>query len=201
MEANIDTILDIKTNFFRAIKALNIEGNLNLTIRQLKDGQMVVSTKLDNERVGDDARLNIIPLNMTSTPKELDEGYFKRICTPLKKTSGLLSNMEAHLKSIEEATKKSRMEQDKKKAEKSKNADKEAKVEDEEAYKQALEKSFALEKEMKYDEALKALPQAADFPKRKNEIAEKRKELEAKIKLASSLFSQEQVTQTSNQKQ
>ncbi|MCT1526058.1 hypothetical protein ACS126_03650 [Sphingobacterium lactis] len=194
MEANSETTFSPKTNFFRAIEALGLTGNLNLTIRQLEDGNMVVSTILINDRVGDSARKKIIPLNITATPAELGEVYFKTITTPMKKSSELMTNMEAHLKSVEEAGKKSRMEQDKKKAEKAekaKTSSAPAKVEDENAYKEAMEKSLQFEKEMKYDEAMEALPQEADFPKRKPEITKKRAELEQKAKLATSLFNQQ----------
>lgn len=191
METNNETTLDVKTNFFRAIEALDVEGNLTLTIRKLKDGNMVVSTILINDRVGDSARKKIIPLNITATAGQLGEIYFKTISTPMKKTSELLTNMEAYLKSVEEANKKSRIEQDKKKAEKSKSTSATEKVEDEEAYKQAIDNSAQFEKEMKYDEALEALPQEADFPKRKAEIVKKRAELEKKAKLANNLFSQD----------
>lgn len=191
METNNETTFDVKTNFFRAIEALDVEGNLTLTIRKLKDGNMVVSTILINDRVGDSARKKIIPLNITATAGQLGEIYFKTISTPMKKTSELLTNMEAYLKSVEEANKKSRIEQDKKKVEKSKSTSATEKVEDEEAYKQAIDNSAQFEKEMKYDEALEALPQEADFPKRKAEIVKKRAELEKKAKLANNLFSQD----------
>lgn len=190
METINETTLDVKTNFFRAIEALDVEGNLTLTIRKLKNGTMVVSTRLINDRVGDSAQKNIIPLNLTATAGELGETYFKTISTPIKKTAKLLTNMEAYLKSVEEANKKSRMEQDKKKAEKSKINATTAKVEDEEVYKQAMDNALQFEKDMKYDEAMEVLPQEADFPKRKVEIAKKRTELEQKAKLAGNLFNQ-----------
>lgn len=184
MEANNETVLDVKTNFFQAIAALKIEGNLNITIRQLIGGKMVVSTTLNNDSVGDNACKNIIPLNLTETPKELDQQYFKTISTPIKKTSGLLTNMEAYLKSVEEANKKSRMEQDKKKkSEKAKKDEQDTKAENAEAYKLALENSLQLEKEMKYKEALEALPKVEDYPKREAEITKKRSELEKKAEL------------------
>lgn len=182
METNNEAILNIETNFFRAIAALKIDGNLTLIIRKLEDGTMVVSTRLVNDRVGDNARKHIIPLNLTAVPKELDEIYFKTISTPMKKTSALLTNMEAYLKSVEEATKKSRSEQDKKK--KAKSNDSNEKAENTEAYKQGMEKSLQFEKEMKYKEALEVLPKGEDFPKREAEITKKRTELEAKAKLA-----------------
>ncbi|WP_286851103.1 MULTISPECIES: hypothetical protein [Sphingobacterium] len=184
MEANNETTLDVKTNFFQAIAALKIAGNLNLTIKQLEDGRMIVSTTLNNDRIGDNARKNIIPLNLTATPKELDQEYFKRISTPIKKTSGLLMNMESYLKSLEEANKKSRIEQDKKKKiDKPKIDDSNTKKENMEAYKQNMEKSLQFEKDMQYKEALEALPKVEDYPKHAAEIIKKRTELETKSKL------------------
>lgn len=184
MNATEESTLDIKTNFFQAIAALKIDGNFNLTIQQLKDGRMVVSTILNNENVGDNARKRIIPLNLTGTAKELDLEYFKTISSPIKKTSGILTNMESYLKSVEEANKNSRLEQDKKKKnEKSKAEENTLNTESKEMYKEQMETALQFEKEMKYNEALKALPKAEEYPKYATEITKKRMELEAKSKL------------------
>lgn len=186
METTKEKSLNIETNFFRAIAALDVDGNLNLTIRKLKDGNLVVITMLTNERVGDQSRKNIVPLKISSTPKELDESYFGTISAPIRKTSSLLTNMEAYLKSIEEAAKKSRMEQDKKpKGSKEKSSKEDGEKAD--SYKKAMAEVEELEKKMEYKAAIEQLPKESEYPAYAADLAKKRTDLEAKSKL--SLFS------------
>lgn len=116
------------TNFFSEVAALNITGDLQLTIRKGAENHWIVSVMLHNEQCGDDAKKLIPPLNLKGTVNELDEGFFERITTPLQSASGLIDNMEAFMKQLEEAKKQSAMEKEKTDKEKKAKEEKDKKL-------------------------------------------------------------------------
>lgn len=122
------------TNFFSGIAALNITGDLQVTIRKTTTDNWVVSVMLNNEQCGDDARKLIPPLNLKGTAEELDNDFFERITTPIETASGLMVDMESFMKQLEEVKKQSAME--KEKAEKERR-EKEAR---DKKYKEAIQK-------------------------------------------------------------
>lgn len=88
-----------------------------ITIAQ-KDGIMTVGVLPGNDLVKDAAKNSIVPLNISGTPEELDEGFVSAIAEPIKKTTGLLVDMAAYERAAEEAKAKSKMEEERKAAEK-----------------------------------------------------------------------------------
>ena len=101
------------TNFFSSIAALNITGDLQVTIRKGAESNWIVSVMLNNEQCGDDARKLIPPLNLRGSAEELDNGFFERITTPIQTVSGLMVDMEGFMKQLEEVKKQSAMEKEK----------------------------------------------------------------------------------------
>lgn len=148
----------MQTNFFRHIAKMDLTGDLQITLRPTTENCFVLSILLNNEQCGDEARKLIPPLNLRGTAEELDNGFFEQITTPLQTASGLMVDMEAFMKQLEEVKKKSAMEKEK--------TDKEKKEKDvkEKKYKEALQKAEELEKEGKYKDAWTALPKASEYP-------------------------------------
>lgn len=169
------------TNFFNQIAQMKITGDLHITIRRAENN-FIVSVLLNNEQCGDSAKNLIVPYNLTGTADELDNGFFGKITSPLEQASGLMVNMEAFMKQLEEAERQSAME--KAKADKEKK-EKEAKVK---KYNEALEKTEALEKEGKFKEAWTALPKSAEFPEYAEQIRKRQSVYEHHF--APSLFSE-----------
>ena len=100
------------TNFFAHIAAIPFEGCLNITVR--KDGeQLTAAVLLQNDGCGDAAKNHIPPLILKGSAKELCEGFFDAIATPVAESSKLLVNMEQFLKGQEAAKKNAAMEKKK----------------------------------------------------------------------------------------
>jgi len=163
------------TNFFSNVAALNIKGDLQLTIRKGAENNWIVSVMLNNEQCGDDARKLIPPLNLRGTTDELDNGFFERITTPVQIASGLMVDMEGFMKQVEEAKKQSAMEKEKADGERK---EKEAK---EKKYKEAMQKVDELEKEGKYRDAWMKVPDPADYPEQTETIRKKKSALSGKF--------------------
>lgn len=178
------------TNFFQNIASLNLPGTWKLVIQTDTDGNMTVS-ELFNATCGDKAVKLIIPYTLTGTAQDLDEAFFTKITEPVAKTAELQTNLEAHLKSVEQAKAASKMEQDKKNKEKAQATATSKKTEDAEipdpkisredkkkAYDTAMENVTELIKKLKFSEALTVLPDIAEYPNKENELKKKRQYLE-----------------------
>jgi PRTRC genetic system protein E len=105
------------TNFFQNISSLNLQGVWKLVITTDEQGHFTVS-QLFHTTCGDKAVNLIVPLTLSGTAEDLDEGFFDKVTEPTLKSAGLQVNMEAHLKSVEAAKVASKLEQDKKNREK-----------------------------------------------------------------------------------
>lgn len=163
------------TNFFSKVAALNITGDLQLTIRKGAENNWIVSVMLNNEQCGDDARKLIPPLNLRGTTDELNNGFFERIATPMQIASGLMVDMEGFMKQVEEAKKQSAMEKEKADRERK---EKEAK---EKKYKEAMQKVDELEKEGKYRDAWMKVPAPTEYPEQAETIRKRKSALSAKF--------------------
>ncbi|OJW81485.1 MAG: prtrc system protein e [Bacteroidetes bacterium 46-16] len=163
------------TNFFSSVAAMNITGDLHITIRKGAAANWVVSVMLNNEQCGDDARKLIPSLNLKGTAEELDNGFFGQITTPIETASGLMVNMEAYMKQMEVAKKQSAME--KEKADKEKK-EKEAK---DKKYKEAMQKVDELEKEGKFRDAWMKVPEPAEYPEQAEALRKRKSALAAKF--------------------
>lgn len=104
-------------NLFKTLSEVLGNGcTATITIAQ-KDGIMTVGVLPGNNLVKDGAKNKIVPLNVSGTPEELDEGFVDAIAEPVRKTAGLLVDMAAYEQAAEEAKAKSKMEEEKKSAE------------------------------------------------------------------------------------
>jgi PRTRC genetic system protein E len=176
------------TNFFQNIASLNLQGVWKLVITTDDKGNFIVS-QLFHTTCGDKAVNLIVPLTLSGTAEDLDEGFFDKVTEPTLKTAGLQTNMEAHLKSVEVAKAASKLEQDKKNKEKAqatatkKTGDVElpepkiSKEDRKKAYEEALEQVTELIKKFKFSEALTILPTIEEFPNKENELKKKRQYL------------------------
>lgn len=163
------------TNFFSNVAALNITGDLQVTIRKGAESNWIVSVMLNNEQCGDDARKLIPPLNLRGSAEELDNGFFERITAPIQTASGLMVDMEGFMKQLEEVKKQSAMEKEK--------ADKERKEKEarEKKYKEAMQKVDELEKEGKFRDAWMKVPDPSQFPEQEDTIRKRKSSLSAKF--------------------
>lgn len=163
------------TNFFSGIAAMNITGDLQLTIRKGIENNWIVSVMLHNEQCGDEARRLIPPFNLRGSVEELDSGFFIQIKTPMQAASGLMVNMEGFMKQLEEVKKQSAMQKDK--------ADKERKDNDAKGkkYNEAIQKVDALEKEGKFKEAWCKMPDPSEYPEKADIIRKRKSALAAKF--------------------
>jgi PRTRC genetic system protein E len=174
------------TNFFAHIAAIPFEGCLNITIR--KDGeQLIISVLLQNDGCGDAAKNHIPPLILKGSTKELCEGFFDAVTTPLAETSQLLVNMEQYLKGQEAARQHAAIEKKKtEKVDKGATTDKTAtpttpEQVQEMKYNGIMAKVDALEKEGKFRDAWRKVPEPAEFPEKADKIRKRRASLSAKF--------------------
>lgn len=175
----------MNTNFFNQIAELEITGDLQLTISRGVENKLVVSILLQNEQCGDNAKQLIPPLNLRGTAEELDEGFFESIAVPLQTASGLMVNMEAYMKQLENAQKQSAMEKEKT------NKEKKTKDEKEKKYKEAMAKADELDNDGKPRDAWMKVPNPNDYPEYAEAIHKRKKELSDKF-ASPSLFGAEQ---------
>lgn len=163
------------TNFFSSIAALNITGDLQVTIRKGAESNWIVSVMLNNEQCVDDARKLIPPLNLRGSAEELDNGFFERITTPIQTASGLMVDMEGFMKQLEEVKKQSAMEKEKTDRERK---EKEAK---EKKYREAMQKVDELEKEGKHRDAWMKVPDPSEYPEQTEAIRKRKSSLSSKF--------------------
>lgn len=175
----------MNANFFNQIAQLDFTGNLQLTIAKGNDSSLIVSVLLNNEGCGDNAKNLIPPLTFNATPQEFDEGFFEQITTPIQKASGLMVDMEAFMKQLEEAKKNSAMEKEK--------ADKQKKEQEakDKKFKDGMAKAEELEAAGKFRDAWMKVPDITEFPEKADEIRKRKSELSAKFSTPS-LFGAEQ---------
>lgn len=177
------------TNFFENIAGLNIPGIWKIVIQTDENGNFTVSELFTALQCGDNAASAIAPLSLAGTATELDENFFDLITAPVQQVAGLYNTMEAHLKSVEEARLKSKMEQDAKAKElkakttgAAKNPDdievpKISREERKRLYDEAMKKIGELSAIMKYADALALLPSVTDYPEKKTELDKKAEDL------------------------
>ncbi|HVW96684.1 MAG TPA: PRTRC system protein E [Mucilaginibacter sp.] len=163
------------TNFFSGVAALNITGDLHITIRKGAANNWVVAVMLNNEQCGDNARKLIPSLNLNGTAEELDNGFFAQITAPIETASGLMVNMEAFMKQVEEAKKQSAMEKEKAEKEKKEKETKDKK------YKEAMQKVDELEKEGKHRDAWMKVPEPTEYPEQADILRKRKSALAAKF--------------------
>ncbi len=170
----------METNFFQALFDLEVQGDINMTIRRTAENILYVTVHLNNSACGDNAQRLIPPMNLKGTAAELDEGFFNTVGAPLQTTSQLFVNMESYMKQQEQAAAQSKMAKDKEDKEVKEKSDKEKKLE------AVLKKADELEAEGKYREAWIKVPEPSDYPEQADMLKERRASLSAHF--APSLF-------------
>lgn len=140
--------------FFTEINRMMTEGvDITLVIRR-SGGQMIVSALPKANGLRDEAQNRIIPLTMTGTPAEMDEGFLAAVSKPLTKASGLLTNIAEFERQADMAA------QNSKAVKESKAAEAKAKKERKESYDRQMKKAEELIASKNYKEAMTVLQQA-----------------------------------------
>lgn len=163
----------METNFFTTINGLPRAGVWKITIAMNEDGNMLVSLLLEKERDGKP----IAPMVFNGSPQELDEGFFRAVAEPVKSTSELFANIDAHLLSIEKAKRELKPKEQKQNGENPVTPKSEDKAERKKRYDDLIEKAKNLNSACKYAEALAVLPNNEDFPEKEEELGGLRKKL------------------------
>lgn len=105
--------------FFRELGRIGAGFNkISLTIAE-KDGKMTIAFIPETKK--EDVNRKLIPVTMTGTPMEVDEGFFPNIIAAVEKVNGLVTNMEQvaeTIKTAEAEQKKEASDKSKKPAEK-----------------------------------------------------------------------------------
>jgi PRTRC genetic system protein E len=174
----------MKTDFFQQIAALNLKGNLLISI-QPKENLLVVSVLLKNDEVKDEAVSKIPPLTMTASAAEFDAEFFGTISRPIQRTNQLFCNLLDYEKAQEKAYKENRIEKNKQ-TEQRKTKDANRKKFDDQ-----MKKVTDLESQKKYGEAIGQMPDLKTFPEFTMEINHKMWELR-KLHGTLDLFEQEE---------
>jgi len=181
----------MKTNFFEQIAGLGFKGNFLLNIHQDEIGVQTVSVVLKKDKAID----GLPPMLFKATAGEFDEQFFDKLTEPVKKTAGVISNLDSYQKELDRAKKNIRP--DKAKANKPADNgqedddreeennlftppddDNQVKAEKKRLYDEAMERVKNLAQQTKYAEALAQLPDVADYPDKAEVIATKRKNLQ-----------------------
>lgn len=156
--------------FFTSISQMMTESvDLTLVIRKA-NGQLTVSTLPKANGLKDEAANHIIPLTLTGTPEEMDAEFLQHIMQPIRKATGLISNMMEFEQQADKAAANSKAAKDAK--------SKETKEEKEkrEKYEKHLKKAEELITAKNHKDAITALQQARMYAS-----AEKQKEVDEKI--------------------
>ena len=98
--------------FFTQFNQL-MTGSVDVTmvIRKSTTG-MTVSVLPKSNGLKDEAQNHIVPLTLSGTPEELDNGFFQTIARPVQKVSGLLANMAEFEQQADKAAKDSKAAKD-----------------------------------------------------------------------------------------
>ena len=156
--------------FFTSISQIMTESvDLTLVIRK-GNGQLTVSTLPKANGLRDEAANHIIPLTLTGTPEEMDAEFLQHIMQPIRKATGLISNMMEFEQQADKAAANSKAVKDAK--------SKETKEEKEkrEKYEKHLKKAEELIAAKNHKDAILALQQVRMYA-----TTDKQKEVDEKI--------------------
>ena len=145
--------------FFTSISQMMTESvDLTLVIRKA-NGQLTVSTLPKANGLKDEAANHIIPLTLTGTPEDMDAEFLQHIMQPIRKATGLISNMMEFEQQADKAAANSKAVKDAK--------SKETKEEKEkrEKYEKHLKKAEELITAKNHQDAIAALQQARLYAK------------------------------------
>ena len=98
--------------FFTSISQMMTESvDLTLVIRKA-NGQLTVSTLPKANGLKDEAQNYIVPLTLTGTPEEMDAEFLQHIMQPIRKATGLISNLMEFEKQADKAAANSKAAKD-----------------------------------------------------------------------------------------
>lgn len=181
----------MKTNFFEQVAGLKIDGSLLLNITTDRNGLMTVSAMLS--KAG-----SIPPMVFTALAHELDEAFFDKLAEPVTLTKGLISNWDSYKKELDKAKKQPAKDAKGATAKTGETPDEGEDNDDNETgdlfsqqpddtqikagkkqyVTDQLQKAKELAKQMKYVEALAALPDPAEYSEQVELIEAKRAEIQ-----------------------
>ena len=126
-----------------------------ITLSLIKvNGKISVSVMPTKQDLKDNAKNNLSPIVITGTPEELDQQFIDTIKQPLKKATGLLTNMAVFEKSIEATEAKSKAATEAKKKQET----------ERKAFADKMKNVETLYTEKKYPEAALKLKEASLMP-------------------------------------
>ena len=152
-------------NFFQALSALDLSGDLRITITKTTPETLAVAVLLTGKKGGDEAAKSIKPLLLRGSGEELDTNFFTAIVKPLQATCEFYSNSDAYMQTLEDTKKQSAVGKANPKSDKEKK------------YETMMKKADELEKEGRYKEAWMKVPEIAEYPDMEEEIRERKKSL------------------------
>jgi len=140
--------------FFNELSQMMTSGSdVTLTVRS-QNGTLTVSVFPKVKGLKDEAKKHLQPIVLTGTAEELDAEFFNIVSEPVKKATGLLSDMKAFEDSL------ARVDAEKKKAtEQKKTADKQA-DERKKNFERLIARAETQEKEGKNEAALQTMREA-----------------------------------------
>ena len=145
--------------FFTSISQMMTESvDLTLVIRKA-NGQLTVSTLPKANGLRDEAANHIIPLTLTGTPEEMDAEFLQHIMQPIRKATGLISNMMEFEQQADKAAANSKAVKDAKAKETKEEKEKREK------YEKHLKKAEELITAKNHKDAIAALQQARLYAK------------------------------------
>jgi len=160
--------------FFKTLQSLQIKGTWTLVIKTSGTDLMNVTILLMPEKANDDAFKKLVPLALTNTAEVLDLKFFDTISVPMQKTKEAFDTAADYLKTLEEATAKTKKEQDKDKTVKKEESERKKK------YDAQMAKVKELEDKGTFGQAIGQMPKGKDFPEFAEEIKAKLEELRKK---------------------
>ena len=156
--------------FFTSISQMMTESvDLTLVIRKA-NGQLTVSTLPKANGLKDEAQNHIVPLTLTGTPEEMDAEFLQHIMQPIRKATGLISNLMEFEKQADKAAANSKAAKDAKAKETKEEKEKREK------YEKHMKKAEELITAKNHKDAITALQQARMYA-----TADKQKEVDEKI--------------------
>lgn len=148
--------------FFTQINQLMAQSvDITMVIRKSATG-MTVSVLPKSNGLKDEAQNHIVPLTLSGLPEELDAGFMNAIASPVRRVSGLLTNMAEFEKQADKAAANSKASKEQKAKETKEEKDKREK------YEKHMKKAEELIAARNHKEAVNALGQARLYATEQN---------------------------------
>ena len=181
--------------FFTQINQLMARSvDITMVIRKSATG-MTVSVLPKSNGLKDEAQNHIVPLTLSGLPGELDAGFMNAIANPIRKVSGLLTNMAEFEKQADKAAANSKASKEQKAKETKEEKEKREK------YEKHMKKAEELIAAKNHKEAVTALGQARLYASEQNRktVDEKIEEQKRAMNRGSLFDLMEQAEQQSGQ--